>query len=70
MSDQLLTIAQVAEQLSVGRTTVYRYIAEGLLGRVAMPGRVKGKHDIRVRQSVVDRFIDAHTVKPKARAAK
>lgn len=60
MSAQLLTVPETAERLSVGRATVYRYVADGLLDRVEMPGRVKGKCDMRIPEESVDRFIAAH----------
>jgi excisionase family DNA binding protein len=59
MADQLLTIPQVAAQLVVGRSTVYRYIAAGLFDRVDLGRGPASK--TRIPQSSVDRFVKAAT---------
>lgn len=51
MSDQLLTVAEVAEYLRVSETTVYRLLQQGLL-----PG-VKVGSNWRVGQHALDTFL-------------
>ena len=52
MSDDLLTIEQVAERLQLHPDTVRRYIRERILRAVRISATA-----IRVRQSELDRFI-------------
>ena len=54
MAETLLTIPQVAAALQVHRSSVYRYIADGMLTTVDI-GRKRPK--TRVRQAALDKFI-------------
>lgn len=52
MSEDLLTVEQVAEKLQLHRDTVRRYIREGKLPSVRVSATV-----VRVKQSDLDKFI-------------
>ena len=52
MSEDLLTIEQVAEKLQLHKDTVRRYIREGKLPGVRISATV-----VRVKQSDLDKFI-------------
>ena len=58
MSNQLLTAAEVADQLRVSTMTIYRLIRRGELPAVRV-GR-----NYRVRARDLDVFLDAQTVDP------
>ena len=58
MGDQLLTAAEVADQLRVSTMTIYRLIRRGELPAVRV-GR-----NYRVRGRDLDAFLDAQTVDP------
>ena len=61
VADQLLTIPEVAERLSVSRTSVYDLIAAGRLERVDIG---TGKQPrVRIKESVLAEFIEKSTVK-------
>jgi len=51
-SDELMTSREVAEQLTVSRSTVVRWARAGLLDVVKLPGRT-----IRFRRSDVERLL-------------
>ena len=53
-AERLLTVPDVAEQLHVGRSTVYRWVATGQLASVRLSGRT-----LRFRQDDIERFIRA-----------
>lgn len=55
----LLTIPEAADIAKVGRATVYRWIAAGLIERVDI-GVVKPK--TRIRRSSLDAFFNRHTI--------
>lgn len=55
--ERLLSVAQVAERTGASVSTVRRWIADGVLPTVSVPGRVAGKESVRVRQSDLDRWI-------------
>ena len=54
-ADKLLTLADVGERLQIGRTSVWKIIAEGGLRRVKF-GKI-----VRVRESELQRWVEAHT---------
>ena len=54
MDEKWLTVAQVAELLGVKPATVRRWLAEGLLEGVRLPGTRSGW---RISQSAVERFL-------------
>jgi excisionase family DNA binding protein len=58
--DRYLTIPDVAAILGVDRSTVYRYIADGLFGTLVNIGR-KGQSKTRIPQSQLDKFIAERT---------
>ena len=63
MTDELLTVEQVASELQLHPDTVRRYIRENKLRAVRLSAR-----DLRVRRSELDRFLreretDKHTDK-------
>lgn len=58
--DEKLTIPEVAADLKVGRSTVYRYIAAGLLGRVDLGTGRSSK--TRILRSELDRFTSAREI--------
>ena len=60
----LLTIAEVAEQLSISTKTVYRWIAEKKITYVRLPGG-----DIRFRQSEIETWLKEKTIKSQRRIA-
>lgn len=55
--ERLLSVAAVAERTDVSESTVRRWIADGLLPTVPVPGRVAGKEMLRVRGSDLDIWI-------------
>ena len=63
MSDELLTIEQVAEKLQLHPDTIRRYIRERKLPGVRISATV-----VRVKQSDLDKFIqERYTDKPEDR---
>lgn len=52
----LLTITAASKRAAVGRSTLYRWIADGLPVREA-PGSVEGKAITRIRQADLDAWI-------------
>lgn len=58
MTDQLLTAAEVADQLRVSTMTVYRLIKSGELSAVRV-GR-----NYRVRRSDLDAYLESQVVEP------
>lgn len=56
--ERLLSIAAACERAAVGRTTLYRWIAEGL-PTVAAPGTTEGRDIRRIRQSDLDAWMRA-----------
>lgn len=55
--ERLLSVAHVAERTARSEATVRRWIADGVLPTVSVPGRVKGKEITCVRESDLDRWI-------------
>lgn len=55
--ERLLSVAAVAQRTDVSESTVRRWIADGLLPTVPVPGRVAGKEMLRVRGSDLDVWI-------------
>ena len=62
MTDQLLTAAEVADELRVSTMTVYRLIKGGELPAVRV-GR-----NYRVRRSDLDQYLESQIVDPTARS--
>lgn len=60
MSDALLTVDQVAEQVGLSRDAVYRAIHDGQLAASKLRGR------LRIHPTAVTTWIDAATVIPTA----
>lgn len=60
MSEQLLTVNEVAELLRVSSMTVYRLVRRGELPAVRV-GR-----NYRVRSSALDAYLDAQVIDPAA----
>jgi excisionase family DNA binding protein len=60
MSEELLTIEQVAERLQLHPDTIRRYIREKKLTGVRISGTV-----VRVKQSDLDKFIRDHSTDRK-----
>jgi excisionase family DNA binding protein len=68
--DEMLTIGEVARLTKAGKSTVYRWIKAGLLGRVDLGTGRSSK--TRIPQSELDRFFASRTIaarKPRGRAA-
>src|ERR1019366_3292816 len=59
MEDQFLTVAEIAERLRVNQQTVRNWIDRGEMAAVRI-----GARRIRVRQSELDRFIEAGSPAP------
>lgn len=65
--ERLLSVAAVAERTARSEATVRRWIADGVLPTVALPGRVKGREITCVRQSDLDRWIRGLPLRVDAR---
>jgi excisionase family DNA binding protein len=63
MAEELLTAAEAAKRLKVHRSTVYSWIDQGLLGCVRL--RRPGRDCIRLRESDLQAFCEAHAQPPK-----
>ncbi|WP_371660902.1 excisionase family DNA-binding protein [Streptomyces sp. NBC_00280] len=61
MADRLLTVAEAAEQLGTGERFIRRLIAERRIRYV------KIGHPVRIPESAVGEYVDAHTVEPLRR---
>src|SRR5438067_1198934 len=59
MGERLLTVRVAAERVSVGETTLRRWITDGRMPTVSIPGRVVGVSERRIRQSDLDTFVRA-----------
>jgi hypothetical protein len=55
--ERLLRKKVAADRAGVGVTTLDRWLAEGLLPAVSVPGRVPGHTERRIRQADLDDFI-------------
>lgn len=55
--ERLLSVAHVAERTARSEATVRRWIADGVLPTVSVPGRIPGREITCVRQSDLDRWI-------------
>ncbi len=53
----LHSVGAAAERAAVSETTLRRWISEGRLPPLHIPGRVQGSTEIRVRQADLDAFI-------------
>ncbi len=62
MAALLLTVNQVAEELSVNRATVYRLIADGALDTTDIStSRGSGRGGTRIPRTSIEAFIKART---------
>lgn len=59
-ADELLTIPEVAEIAKVGMTTVYRWVAQGLIDRVELGSPRRPK--TRIKRSDLDAFFTRNTI--------
>lgn len=57
--EQMLTVPEVAARARVGRATVYRWIAAGLLDRVDVGA---GRAKTRIPESALARYFEARSV--------
>jgi len=55
---QLLSIPEIADRLSLGRSTVYRLVSSGQLQAINL-GEGKQHTHIRIRESELERFINS-----------
>lgn len=56
---RLLTLAEVAEMLSVNRLTVTRLIDRGLLDAVDLSQGTRGKRTLRIHEDSLERYLHA-----------
>jgi excisionase family DNA binding protein len=67
--DRLLTVAEVAERLQCSRSYVYMLMKRRALGYVEMPAAKRSGTGLlgrRIRESVLEAFIDSQTVEATA----
>jgi excisionase family DNA binding protein len=71
---KLLSIVEIAAQLSVSRATINRMVAEGILPAITLRSG-KRKRVLRFRQEVIDRWLvaqerqGAHRLRPNGNTA-
>jgi len=59
---QLVTIAQAAEQLSMSKSKVYELMRSGELTSVEIPGKSQKTYGRRIEQAEIGAFIERHRV--------
>lgn len=62
MEEDLLTVPEAAKRLTIGESTLRRYLRRRLLSYIVMPG-----NDFRIEPREIDEFIKARTVLKKGR---
>lgn len=66
MADELIKPSVAAKRLGIARSTIYKWIAEGRIGSVEIPGGITGKPTVRIPRTDLEKFEQQFKHRPAA----
>jgi excisionase family DNA binding protein len=64
MAEELIKPSVAAKRLGIARATIYKWIAEGRIGSVEIPGGISGKPTVRIPRADLEAFEKSFKHRP------